>query len=81
METGKLTGETHYACREIVAERDALRAERDSLRELEALLFDGYAVYLNLPDEPAVTQRTSYSNVADTLDALHKAWHAALEGK
>ncbi len=32
METGKLTGETHYACREIVAERDRLRAELGDYR-------------------------------------------------
>lgn len=35
METGKSTGESHYACREIVAERDALAAR---LAEAERLL-------------------------------------------
>ena len=33
METGKLAGETHYACREIVAERDTLREHAQATRE------------------------------------------------
>lgn len=54
----------------------AALAEVERLKELEVLLYDGYAVYKHLSKQ--ANQRTSYENVADTLDAMSRAFKAAL---
>ena len=49
-----------------------LRAENERLRELEALLYDGYTVLKNLPTD--AKGRTRSVHVSDTLDGLKSAW-------
>ena len=78
METGKLPLETHYACREIAAERDQLRAENDSLRaKAEGLKADADRyrwVEKHLMDASAMLKLTALLldgyTVSEAIDAL-----------
>lgn len=78
METGKLPAETHYACREIAAERDQLRAR---VAELEAVL-QPFAAVAEGYDPPENDDHLHIWCDEDkpTLGQLRRA-RAALEGK
>ena len=73
MNTNKNTGETHYACREIVAERDRLRAELAETQRLKDIYWHEREVAVANSVRSGIVMASLRAEVAALREALRLA--------